>query len=56
MSSDENQGDKNAEDMFMKVAKAYEALTDETSKENYEKFGNPDGNRLKCLLDFLRSF
>lgn len=42
---DKNQGDKNAEDMFMKVAKAYEALTDETSKENYEKFGNPDGKQ-----------
>ena len=42
---DKNQGDKNAEDMFMKVAKAYEALTDEVSKENYEKYGNPDGKQ-----------
>lgn len=42
---DKNQGDKNAEDMFMKIAKAYEALTDEVSKENYEKFGNPDGKQ-----------
>ena len=37
---DKNIGDKVAEEVFMKVAKAYEALTDETSKENYEKFGN----------------
>lgn len=29
----------------MKIAKAYEALTDETSKENYEKYGNPDGKQ-----------
>jgi len=42
---DKNIGDKVAEDTFMKVAKAYEALTDETSKDNYEKFGNPDGKQ-----------
>lgn len=42
---DKNIGDKLAEEMFMKVAKAYEALTDETSKENYEKYGNPDGKQ-----------
>lgn len=42
---DKNIGDKNAEEMFMKVAKAYEALTDPTSKENYEKYGNPDGKQ-----------
>jgi translocation protein SEC63 len=42
---DKNIGDKVAEDMFVKIAKAYEALTDETSKANYEKFGNPDGKQ-----------
>ena len=42
---DKNPGDKAAEDTFMKIAKAYEALTDETSKENYEKYGNPDGKQ-----------
>jgi len=42
---DKNIGSKVAEEMFMKIAKAYEALTDETSKENYEKFGNPDGRQ-----------
>lgn len=31
------------QDMFMKIAKAYEALTDEESRENWEKWGNPDG-------------
>lgn len=29
--------------MFMKVAKAYEALTDPVAKENWERYGNPDG-------------
>jgi translocation protein SEC63 len=42
---DKNIGNKAAEEMFMKIAKAYEALTDETSKENYEKYGNPDGKQ-----------
>jgi translocation protein SEC63 len=56
---DKNIGDKVAEEMFMRIAKAYEALTDETSKENYKKFGNPDGKQAlevsiglpKILLD-----
>jgi translocation protein SEC63 len=42
---DKNIGDKVAEEMFVKIAKAYEALTDETSKANFEKFGNPDGKQ-----------
>lgn len=42
---DKNKDNKKAEEMFMKVAKAYEALTDETAKENYEKYGNPDGKQ-----------
>jgi translocation protein SEC63 len=29
--------------MFMKIAKAYEALTDDESRENWIKYGNPDG-------------
>ena len=29
----------------MMVAKAYEALTDATAKENWEKYGNPDGKQ-----------
>eukprot|EP01084_Bolivina_argentea_P216326 367552_1 len=30
-------------DMFIMVRKAYETLTDEKTKDNYEKYGNPDG-------------
>ena len=42
---DKNPGDKVAEEMFMKIAKAYESLTDEAARENYMKFGNPDGKQ-----------
>lgn len=42
---DKNIGNKFAEEMFLKISKAYEALTDPTAKENYEKFGNPDGKQ-----------
>ncbi|KAM9355863.1 translocation protein SEC63 homolog [Pholidichthys leucotaenia] len=31
------------EAMFMRIAKAYAALTDEESRINWEKYGNPDG-------------
>lgn len=42
---DKNPGDKVAEEMFMKIAKAYESLTDETARENFIKHGNPDGKQ-----------
>eukprot|EP01038_Epipyxis_sp_PR26KG_P011705 gene11705-15670_t len=42
---DKNIGDKVAEEMFMKIAKAYEALTDNAARENYVKYGNPDGKQ-----------
>lgn len=28
---------------FDNIAKAYQALTDDESRENWEKYGNPDG-------------
>jgi len=34
-----------AEARFQNIAKAYEALTDETARENYEKYNNPDGRQ-----------
>jgi len=40
---DKNAGNSEAQDMFIKVAKAHEVLTDEATRENYEKYGNPDG-------------
>jgi translocation protein SEC63 len=42
---DKNPNDRVAAAKFMMVAKAYEALTDEVAKENFEKFGNPDGKQ-----------
>lgn len=42
---DKNPNNPAAEARFMMIAKAYEALTDPAAKENYEKFGNPDGKQ-----------
>lgn len=53
---DKNPGDSVAEAKFMMIAKAYEALTDETAKENYEKFGNPDGRQALQLSIGLPTF
>ena len=53
---DKNPDDKEAESMFMKIAKAYESLTDETAKKNYEKFGNPDGRQSMELSIGLPTF
>ncbi|KAE8905992.1 hypothetical protein PF005_g494 [Phytophthora fragariae] len=53
---DKNQGDAVAEQKFMLVAKAYEALTDEVAKANYEKFGNPDGRQAMQLSIGLPTF
>ena len=40
---DKNPNDSLAMGKFMQITKAYEALTDPTAKENYLKYGNPDG-------------
>jgi len=40
---DKNPNDPLAAAMFIRITKAYAALTDETSRKNYEKYGNPDG-------------
>lgn len=42
---DKNPGNQTALDIFLKVAKAYEALTDPVAKKNWEEFGNPDGKQ-----------
>jgi translocation protein SEC63 len=42
---DKNPGNKMAEDMFVKITRAYEALTDQEARENWEKYGNPDGKQ-----------
>ena len=40
---DKNMNDKNAKEKFIDINKAYRALTNEKAKENYRKYGNPDG-------------
>lgn len=37
---DKESGDEKA---FMKLTKAYQALTDDEARKNWEKYGNPDG-------------
>lgn len=37
--------DPDAERRFMAIAKAYAALTDKEARENWEKWGNPDGRQ-----------
>lgn len=41
---DKNPGDKDAEQMFKKVADAYAILSDQTKRSNYDHFGDPNGN------------
>eukprot|EP00922_Rhytidocystis_sp_ex-Travisia-forbesii_P008885 GHVS01012981.1.p1 GENE.GHVS01012981.1~~GHVS01012981.1.p1 ORF type:complete len:632 (-),score=114.26 GHVS01012981.1:103-1998(-) len=40
---DKNAHDPTAAAKFMMINKAYESLTNEVAKANYEKYGNPDG-------------
>ena len=53
---DKNPGNKIAEEMFMKVAKAYEALTDDEAKRNWLEYGNPDGKQSLEVSIGLPSF
>jgi translocation protein SEC63 len=36
-------GDNTTETIFFKIVQAYKALTDEKARENWEKYGHPDG-------------
>lgn len=40
---DKNPDDPLAASKFIQITKAYQAMTDEVAKRNYEKYGNPDG-------------
>lgn len=40
---DKNQGDPVAASRFIQTSKAYEALTNEVARKNFEKYGSPDG-------------
>lgn len=42
---DKNPNNPAAEATFMMINKAYEALTDPVARENWEKYGNPDGKQ-----------
>lgn len=53
---DKNPGDSHAEAMFVMVAKANEALTDDVARANYEKYGNPDGRQSMAVSLGLPTF
>jgi len=53
---DKNPNNPAAEATFMIVAKAYGALTDPVAKENWEKYGNPDGKQSLEVSIGLPSF
>jgi translocation protein SEC63 len=40
---DKNPGDPLALNRFIQITKAYTTLTDDTARENWKKYGNPDG-------------
>jgi translocation protein SEC63 len=40
---DKNKGNQDAAEKMIAIIKANEALTDPTARENFEKYGNPDG-------------
>jgi molecular chaperone DnaJ len=42
---DKNQGDKGSEEKFKEISEAYEVLSDDTKKSNYDKFGDPNGQQ-----------
>jgi DnaJ domain/Sec63 Brl domain len=53
---DKNPGDEKAASAFIKLTKAHAALTDDDAKENYRKYGNPDGYTQTTLGVGLPSF
>ena len=46
---DKNKGDKSAKEKFMQINKAYKILTNEKAKDNYYRYGNPDGPMMLTL-------
>ena len=46
---DKNIGDKSAKEKFMQINKAYKILTNEKTKNNFYKYGNPDGPGILTL-------
>ena len=53
---DKNPGNRVAEAKFMMVSKAYESLTNDEARENWEKYGNPDGKQSLEVSIGLPSF
>jgi translocation protein SEC63 len=43
MHPDKNKDDPEAVTKFLQITKAYMILTDDTARDNFAKYGNPDG-------------
>eukprot|EP00123_Amoebidium_parasiticum_P013096 comp21768_c0_seq1/m.30872 comp21768_c0_seq1/g.30872 ORF comp21768_c0_seq1/g.30872 comp21768_c0_seq1/m.30872 type:complete len:643 (-) comp21768_c0_seq1:166-2094(-) len=56
MHPDKNPDDPLANDKYMEVVKAHQALTDPAIRENWEKYGHPDGRRATEFGIALPSF
>ena len=52
---DRNPGDKNAENMFKKVANAYSILSDKDKKYRYDNYGDIDENNINMNMDDIFS-
>lgn len=48
--------EQDAEQKFIMINKAYQTLTDESTRENFEKYGNPDGFQGSSVTIGLPSF
>jgi curved DNA-binding protein CbpA len=46
----QNPDPKAAQYFAESISKAYAALTDEASRQNYEKYGHPDGPQVRAKL------
>ena len=39
-----------AEEKFIEISKAYQSLTDEDIRKNWEEYGNPDGQKSTFII------
>lgn len=53
---DKNENNKEAEQMFMKIANAYEVLTDSEKRETYDKYGEAGLKKLKEQEDQKKQY
>ena len=50
---DLNPDDPHATEKFMKLTSAHKALTDDVARENWKRYGNPDGPQMMSVRSIL---